>query len=82
MLIADSKQQNRFDGIGVLYNFLGMKSVCKMFSTDYSEEYNYDVITKHISSFHFFYLKQLMQGWIEDVDKAISLYAQVLNAVQ
>ena len=81
MMISDSDQKKRIEGIGVLFNFLGSKSICNMYATDYCENYNYKEIVKHFPSFLFLQLRELMQGWVKDIEKTTLLYVLMTNAV-
>lgn len=83
-MIIDSDQKTRIDGLGVLYNFLGLKSICNMYATDFSENYSYQEILTRIPTHLWFYLCQTLNGWInqEDINKAVILYSQMLESVK
>lgn len=80
-LIIDSDRQKRVDGLGVLYNFLGLRSVCCMFAEDYNDQYDYHEFLEIIPSYLFSTMSNFMIGWIIDIEKAVGLYSNVLNAV-
>lgn len=73
-LMLDSSSQKRSDGLGVLFNFLGLKSVCKMYAKDFKDDYTYRELMNHISAFLFMELREFFVGWIDDVDGAVALY--------
>ena len=79
--ISDSTHQIRLTGLGVFYNFLGLKSVCNMYSTDFIDDFDCRKIVDRLSSILFFDIRQYMTGWITDVDKTVALYSHAVNAV-
>lgn len=79
-LIIDSDHQRRIDGLGALYNFLGLRSVCCMFAKDHDDQYDYCVFLEMIPSYLFSTMRSFMTGWKIDVEKAAGLYSNVRNA--
>ena len=80
-LIVDSNHKKRCDGLGVFFNFLGLKSICSMFATDFKDNYSYQRFVDHMPSLLFMETRKHFTGWIDDIDKAVGLYAQMLNAI-
>lgn len=80
-LIVDSSPTRRIDGLNVFFNFLGLKSICSIFATDYSENYTYQEILTRISTVQLSAIKSTMQGFSVDVEKTVKLYAQVEHTV-
>ncbi|WP_029200372.1 hypothetical protein [Oribacterium sp. NK2B42] len=81
ILINDENRQKRIEGLGAFYNFLGLKSICKMFAVDYIEDYSYQEIAMKVSSQLFYEIRNTMTGWIGDIDKVVSLYSNMLAAI-
>ncbi len=67
--------------LGVLYNYWGLRSICKANASDYVEEINNDAFLKHISSVDFCALNNLMQGWLteEKINMSIVIYIKVVS---
>ncbi|MBQ3258572.1 MAG: hypothetical protein IJA67_14360 [Oscillospiraceae bacterium] len=65
---------------GVLFNYFGLRSICKMYCTDYIETIDNSAFMKHISSFNYIAINNLMQGWLDDekIDKSIHLYIKTV----
>lgn len=80
-LMESHDQKEKLDGIRALFNFFGLKSICSMHATDYVDNYTYQRASMCMSSFLFFNIRTFLTGWIENVDKAISLYSSVLEEV-
>ena len=80
-LILDSDRQRKTDGLGALYNFLGLRSICNLYSYDFIDQYDYHDFLKTMSSYLFISLKNYMVGWVSDVEKAEGLYSNVLKSV-
>ena len=66
--------------IGLLYNFWGIRSVCEMYSTNYTENINNDAFLSFIPSFDFSAANRLMHGWLDgkSIDSSITLYLNIL----
>ena len=80
-LIISANSAERLDGLGVLYNFLGLRSICIMYSKDYDDKYTYQTFMEKLSTMQIYHLRNTMTGWIEDVEKAVALYSNVVGAV-
>lgn len=80
-LMESNNQKEKQDGIGALFNFFGLKSICDMYATDYADIFSYQRASMCMSSFLFFNIRTFLTGWIKNVDKAISLYSSVLEEV-
>ncbi len=50
--------------IGVLYNYFGLRSICEMYSVDFSDQEDYSVFLNYMSSTTFHLLKTFMKGWL------------------
>lgn len=61
---------------GVLHNHWGLRSICEMYATDYSERIDNMSFLKFIPSAVFSALNRLMHGWLNktEVDACIPLY--------
>ena len=80
-LIANDSQEKQICGLEVFYNFLGLKSVCNMYATDFKDEFNYKRIADRLPSFLLLTIKQFMNGWIDDVETAVVLYSNAVMAI-
>lgn len=80
-MIVDSSPTMRIDGLNVFFNFLGLKSICVLFATDYSENYTYQEILTRMSTLQLSAIKSTMQGFSVDVEKTVMLYAQVERTI-
>ena len=80
-LITACNQQTRKDGLDAFFNFLGLKSVCVMFSTDYEDRHSYRQIADRIPSHLLMELKRTFSGWIVDIDKAVAIYSHAVHAI-
>ena len=81
-LICDSDMEKRVAGLEVFYNFLGFKSICCLYATDYSEEYDYRDIVSQMSLITFSRIRQHMTGMLDDIDTAVHLYACAVAEVK
>ena len=80
-LMESHDQKEKIDGINALFNFFGLKSICSMYATDYVDNYTYQSTSMRMSSWLFTTTRFFMTGWIENVDKAICLYSNVIAEV-
>lgn len=66
--------------LGVLYNYLGLRSICEMYATDFKEVNDNDSFLKHISTLDFSALNNLMRGWLDQtkIDMSIPLYVNII----
>jgi len=80
-LIAERNQQTRKDGLDAFFNFLGLKSVCGMFATDFEEKYCYQGIAEKLPSFLLLNLRRTYTGWIHEIDKAVAIYSHAANSI-
>ena len=66
--------------LGILYNYLGLRSICKMNSIDFIERVDNTAIIAKISSITFFNVNTLMDGWFNDEKVKLSFgpYSQIL----
>lgn len=66
--------------IGVLYNYLGIRSVCKMYGTDYIEGVDNTNIIKWIPLPLFSVINTFMQGWFDQikVEKSFGPYSNAI----
>ena len=65
---------------GVLYNYWGLRSICKMYATDYKEDIQNQSFLKYIPTSVFVLQNGIMRGWLNDstIDKSIGLYARTI----
>lgn len=52
--------------LGIIFNYLGRRSICKMYSTDYKDVIDDSRLSSLIGNAHFSLLKGLMSGWLDD----------------
>lgn len=66
--------------VGVLYNYFGLRSICEMYSTDYTEVINNRAFLKFIPTQEFVMLNRLMHGWLDKdkVDLSIEIYLNMI----
>lgn len=66
--------------IGVLYNYWVLRSVCEMYSVDYTETINDEIFLKYISTQLFCTLNGIMHGWFNEkkIELSISIYANIV----
>lgn len=66
--------------LGVLYNYLGLRSICEMYATDYEEIIDNGSFLKHLSTLHFYLINNLMHGWLDQtrIDMSIPLYVNTI----
>ena len=65
---------------GVLYNYWGLRSICEMYATDYTENVQNQSFLNYFPTDVFVLLNRLMRGWLNDsaIEKSIPLYANML----
>lgn len=65
---------------GVLHNYWGLRSICEMYATDYTENIENQSFLNYIPTNVFVLLNRLMRGWLNDsaIDASIPLYANTL----
>lgn len=80
-LIESHETKEKIDGIGASFNFFGLKSICSMYATDYTDDYIYQRVSMYMSTQLLFCIRTFMTGWIKDVDKAVCLYSNVVAEV-
>lgn len=59
--------------LGVLFNYLGLRSICEMYATDYKENKNNDAFLKRIPSLLFISLDSSMHGFMNDKQIKITM---------
>lgn len=67
--------------LGVLFNYWGLRSICKMYATDYEEIIDNAAFLLHLSSREFAAFNHMMQGWLDEntINTIINGYANVTN---
>ena len=81
-MLSDSMLNERLAGLGVLYNFLGFRSICLLYAYDYRDNDKFSCLTNRIDSYLLSTMKRFMVGWNIDVNKAVALYSNCLNDLQ
>lgn len=81
-MLNDSKLNERLTGLGVLYNFLGLRSICLLYALDYKDNDNFSCIANRLDSYLLSTMKKYMVGWNIDVNKAVALFSNCANAIQ
>lgn len=66
--------------IAILCNYLGLRSICEMYSTDYTEKVNNGAFLNFIPTQHFSVLNYLMHGWLneEKIELTIKIYMNII----
>lgn len=62
--------------MGVLFNYFGLRSICEMYATDYSEKIDNEAFMKHISTFQFSPVNRHMHGWLDKdgIESSMDMY--------
>ena len=81
-MLNDSIFNERLNGLGVLFNFLGLKSICLMYALDYKDNYKYSSLADSLDSYLLSTVNRFMVGWDIDVNKAVGLYSNCVNAIK
>jgi len=58
---------------GILFNYWGVRSICEMYSVDYSEKIDNSIFLKFISTYDFVAMNNLMHGWLNNSQIEISM---------
>ena len=68
------------DSLGVLFNYWGLRSICKMYAKDYHEVIDNEAFLRYISSYYFCILNNLMTGWLneEKIEKSIEKFNNLI----
>lgn len=66
--------------MGVLFNYFGLRSICEMYATDYSEKIDNEAFMKHISTFQFSPVNRHMHGWLdkEGIESCMDMYWKIM----
>ena len=69
--------------MGVLFNYFGLRSICKMYATDYTEKIDNVAFLKHISVFQFAPVNRHMYGWLdkEGIETSMNMYWSIMCAL-
>lgn len=67
--------------LGVLYNYWGLRSVCKMYGQNYIEQIDNTPIIKEFPERMFFVADTFMEGWFDKkkVEQSFGLYSNILR---
>lgn len=70
--------------LNVLFNYWGLRSICEMYASDYTENIQNGVFLQHISTLHFSPINRLMHGWLteEQINNSCILFLQLYNSVK
>lgn len=65
---------------GVLYNYWGLRSICEMYATDFTETIDNGAFLKYIPTLNFTLINNLMHGWLDKgkIDLSIPLYTNTI----
>lgn len=58
--------------VGVLYNYFGVRSICKMYTKDYTEEVDNTIIIQKLSKVLFEEINSFMVGWFNEAQVELS----------
>ena len=66
--------------VAILYNYFGLRSICKMNAIDFTERVNNTAIIAKIPSVTFFIVNTFMDGWFnnEKVKLSFGPYSQIM----
>lgn len=66
--------------MGIFYNYLGLRAICEMYSTDYKEMINNGAFLKFIPTQHSVALNSLMHGWFDakKIETSIVIYINII----
>lgn len=66
--------------MGILYNYFGLRSICEMYSTDYTEKINNEAFLKFIPTQFFVVLNSLMHGWFDEqkIELSSNIYINII----
>lgn len=66
--------------LGLLYNYLGLRSLCEVYATDYTEKIDNCAFLKFIPTQHFVILNSLMHGWLDEgkINLSIDNYVNII----
>lgn len=59
--------------VGVLYNYLGLRSICEMYAVDYKEIIDNAAFLKYIPTANFASINRLMHGWMDRTKIEVSI---------
>lgn len=67
--------------LGALFNYFGLRSICKMYSFDYEEIVDNSAFLQRLSTMEFVTFNQMMQGWLDEtsINTIINGFACVEN---
>lgn len=67
--------------LGALFNYFGLRSICKMYSFDYKENVDNTAFLDRLSVMEFVAFNQMMQGWLNDttINTIINGFAAVAS---
>ena len=62
--------------VGVLYNYFGLRSICVMYATDYTEKIDNAAFLNHISVLQFAPVNRHMYGWLnkDNIETSMKMY--------
>ena len=80
-LLRDVSRENRENGAGVLFNYFGLVSICRMYATDFEEEIDVSELGDFFDPVLVVALEKMMSGWINDIDSVVALYSNVIFSV-
>lgn len=66
--------------LGVLYNYWGLRSVCKLYATDYNECIDFSIVKKQLNPYWFAVTNLFMDGWFDN-EKVKMSFAPYSNAI-
>lgn len=71
------------NSLGILFNYWGLRSICEMYATDFTEIIDNSIFMDFIPSNHFCAINRLMHGWLDEkqIEQSIVLYNTMLCAI-
>ena len=80
-MLNGSTLNERLTGLGVSYNFLGLRSICLMYALDYKDNFKYSCLADCLGSYLLSTINSFMVGRDIDVNKAVALYSNCMNVI-
>ena len=67
--------------IGVLYNYFGLRSICKMYASDFYLEEDNSKFMEIIPSWYFSAINNSMNGWLDEsqINRSMEAYLKIMS---
>lgn len=81
-LIKCNDINKKIEGLAVLYNFWGLRSICEMYATNYEDNYTYSEYIDYISPLLFYEMRKNLSGWSIDVERCVALFSHAVKSIK